>query len=398
MMKARDIFLVCLAVAGVASARTVALWPLEATANGGFDGRCAIDYQNDLSAVNNVWRMGAGTGWALPPNPDASPLRIREALNSRGVAYANSATKGVICNDVTGRRLGRDRDFTIEGWMKLDALPAQDKFGVVVAAFNQNNNSRHRWTLTLRRRPSESYACSWILWAQGGTDTVFSAYESAEASEAALVGKWIHLALVHTALAGGRDTWALYLDGVKAGDTISFAGSAESYVNGSIDLFGRRTSADNNLLGSFDYWRISDTCLEPSQFLNAGGGAGTRIGNDTVAYWPLDVTPNGGVDGRDAVGESPLTGGIGFLNMSAFRTCRAGASEDCAFMGNPSNPTVTLPNGNAGSLQGAATSANLQIDGAMLNLGGDFTVEGWFAPRTCDRDYTKKKWRGVDEG
>ena len=384
MMKARDIFLVCLAVAGVASARTVALWPLEATANGGFDGRCAIDYQNDLSAVNNVWRMGAGTGWALPPNPDASPLAVREALNGLAVVCTNNTTKGVVCNDVTGRRLGRDRDFTIEGWFKLDALPAQDKFGVVVAAFNQNNDSRHRWTLTLRRRSSEAYACTWILWAQGGSDTVFSAYESAEASEAALVGKWIHLALVHTALKGGRDGWSLYLDGVKVGDTLTFAGENQSYVNGSIDLFGRRTNGENNLLGTFDYWRISDTCLEPSQFLNAGG-EGTRIGNDTVAYWPLDVTPNGGVDGRDAVGESPLTGGTGFLNMSAFRTCRAGASEDCAFTGNPPNPTVTLPDGNAGSLQGAATSANLQIDGAMLNLGGDFTVEGWFAPRTCDR-------------
>lgn len=385
MMRAKVLFLFGLACTGVLSARTVALWPLEVTADGRFDGRCAIDSQNDLGAIDESWRVDAGTGWALPPNPDASPLRIREALNSRGVAYANSATRGVICNDVTGRRLGRDRDFTIEGWFKLDALPEQDKFGVVVTAFNQTNDSKHRWTLTLRRRPSESYACTWILWANGGTDTVFSAYESVEASEAALLGKWIHLALVHTALKGRRDGWSLYLDGEKVGETLSFPGGEESYVNGSIDLFGRRTNTDNNLLGAFDYWRISDTCLEPSQFLNAGGGPGTRIGNDTVAYWPLDVTPNGGVDGRDAVGESPLTGGIGFLGMSSFRACRAGASEACAFAGNPPNPTVTLPDGNAGSLQGAATSANIQIDGAMLNLGGDFTVEGWFAPRTSDR-------------
>ena len=62
------------------------------TADGRFDGRCAIDSQNDLGAIDESWRVDAGTGWALPPNPDASPLRIREALNSRGVAYANSAT------------------------------------------------------------------------------------------------------------------------------------------------------------------------------------------------------------------------------------------------------------------------------------------------------------------
>lgn len=52
MLKVRDIFLACLAVTGVASARTVALWPLEATETGAFDGRCVIDSRNDLSVRN----------------------------------------------------------------------------------------------------------------------------------------------------------------------------------------------------------------------------------------------------------------------------------------------------------------------------------------------------------
>ena len=52
MMRAKVLFLFGLACTGVLSARTVALWPLEVTADGRFDGRCAIDSQNDLGAID----------------------------------------------------------------------------------------------------------------------------------------------------------------------------------------------------------------------------------------------------------------------------------------------------------------------------------------------------------
>ena len=62
MMRAKVLFLFGLACTGVLSARTVALWPLEVTADGRFDGRCAIDSQNDLGAIDESWRVDAGIG------------------------------------------------------------------------------------------------------------------------------------------------------------------------------------------------------------------------------------------------------------------------------------------------------------------------------------------------
>lgn len=72
MMRAKVLFLFGLACTGVLSARTVALWPLEVTADGRFDGRCAIDSQNDLGAIDESWRVDAGIGWTL--YADGKPL------------------------------------------------------------------------------------------------------------------------------------------------------------------------------------------------------------------------------------------------------------------------------------------------------------------------------------
>ena len=380
--------LMVIGACGVASARTVALWPLESDASGKPDCRCVIDSTNDFAYVStNTWVAPQDVGWTLPPNPDAA-LHAWTPLNRSALKVnikdrdASNRPNGFLFNNKVGDYTARDRTFTVEGYLKLYDLPARDQWSIVMVGFDDNNDSSQRWTLSFRHRKDDDYAGTWILWANGGSgDTVLHKYESEEASYA-ITNTWMHIALVHRPTDGSHDNWKLYLDGALVGETTQ--GRYTSGPNAHRLSLGGRQSG-NMLPAYFDYWRLSDECLEPSQFLNAGENAGTTIGNQTVAYWPLGVTKGGGVDGRDAVGESPLTGGAGFQNMSSFRACRAGASEDCAFPGNPPNPTVTLQNGNAGSLQGAAMGANIQTDGAMLNLSQDFTVEGWFAPRTCER-------------
>lgn len=378
--------LIILSACSAVCARTIALWPLNAR-NGAFDGHCLINSTFNMGSVDNSYALTEGMDWALPPNPD-SDFHVEEKFNVGAITCTNTVVHGFLYNDSVGLYLGRDRNFTIEGWLRINELPPRSGWGMVCGAFATDINSQNRWTLTFRRRPEERYACTWIMWANNGVDTVLKEYESEEASEA-IVGKWMHVAFVHTAMqqvdAKYYDTWTLYIDGVQVGDTLTWQATPTNYTTGTFDLGARRTSA-NNLLATFDYWRISDEALSPDQFLNAGGGTGIKMGNDTVAYWPLEVTRNGGVDGRDAVGESPLTSGCGFHKMSSFKQCRSRALEDCAFPDNPPNPTVDLIVGNAGSLEGAASCANLQIDGAMLNLSQDFTVEGWFAPRTSGRE------------
>lgn len=370
---------------GAVSARTVALWPMESDASGKPDCRCVIDSTNDLVYVaTNTWVVPQDVGWTLPPNPDAA-LHAWTPLNRSALKVnikdrdASNRPNGFLFNNKVGDYIARNRTFTIEGYLKLYDLPARDQWSIVMVGFDDNNDSSQRWTLSFRHRKDDAYAGTWILWANGGSgDTVLHKYDSEEASYA-ITNTWMHVALVHRPTDGSHDNWKLYLDGALVGETTQ--GSVTSDPRAHRLSLGGRTSG-NMLPACLDYWRLSDECLEPSQFLHAGENAGTTIGNQTVAYWPLGVTKGGGVDGRDAVGESPLTS-RSFDGMDA--QTRVGASEDCAFTGNPPNPTVTLPNGNAGSLQGAATWGNLKIDGAMLNLGNDFTVEGWFAPRTCER-------------
>lgn len=380
-----------------AFARTVALWPLEADSSGKVDGRCVIDPNNDLTAndkTNNSAVVAQDVGWNLPPNPDAAqhafePLNYKAVRSvPQGANPANASFQArFLCSNKAGIHVERSRDFTIEGWLKLEALPARDAWSLVIGGYD-DGSSRNRWTLSFRRRPSENYAGSWIVWANGGTDKVLYSYESEEATFQ-LTNTWMHVALVHDkamARSGGTyDIWTLYINGAKVGDSQTETWSAPTSTESpKLDL-GARQSGYNPTFGVFDYWRISDVPLKPGEFLCDGASGMSVKESATVAYWPLEATASGGVDGRDAVGNSPLSSG--FRNAT-FKQNAMTPSEDCAFSGNPPNTTVTLAGGNVGCLQGAATSGCLEQNdvGALLDLSKSYTVEGWFSPRICERE------------
>ena len=383
-MKTRFLALAALLCMG-ASAKTVALWPLESVdTEGGM--RCVIDPNNDLS-INTGHKSNTGTNamWALPPNPDTDRHAV-EPINHSAVRETYSGSgNGFLNNNYTARFLRRDRAFTIEGWMKVLNLPASNNWACIISAYTEmapGSVDQNRWTFSLRRRPEENYACSWIFWGNGaGTDAVIYRYADEEASYA-ITNTWIHIAITHSPLVSGKDNWAFYLNGDKIGGFTKTGSVTDAYTKHRFDLGAR--SSGNHIDAVFDYWRISDKVLAPSEFLCAGDSAGTPAPvSHTVAYWPLGVTPNGGIDCRDAVGNSPLTGGF----TTDFAPNCMTPVEDCAFTGNPPNPTVTLPNGNAGSVLGCATAACLQNNalGAVLNVTSNFTVEGWFCPRVCER-------------
>ena len=368
-----------------AEAKTVALWPLDTD-----NLRCVVNPSNDFGHTSYWSESDTGAQWELPPNPD-SDRHAFEPLNGSAVRETlsgNSGDKGFLFNRYSGRHLRRDKAFTVEGWIKVLQLPASNNWACILCAYDtkaaSDSSDKNRWLLSLRRRPNESYACSWILWCNSGNgDIVLHRYADEESSYA-MTNTWMHIALVHTPLVNGIDHWAFYLNGVKAGETDDRGGVSDSYEHDDFDL-GARRSMGNQINAVFDYWRISDKVLAPSEFLCAGDSGGTPVlaASHTIAYWPLGVTEAGGIDCRDAVGTSPLTGGFG----SSFSQNRMTPVEDCAFIGNPPNPTVTLPGGNAGSVLGCATAACLQRSdvGAFLNVTSNFTVEGWFCPRICER-------------
>ena len=369
-----------------AQAKTVALWPLETVdAEGGL--RCVIDPRNDLSVIaGHKSNTDTAVVWELPPNPDTD-RHAAEPINRTAVheQLSGGSVDGFLYNNYSGVYMRRDKDFTVEGYIKVLALPASNTWGFVVGAYGEDysNNNTNRWMLSLRRRPAEDYACSWILWGFGTSDTVLYRYADEEASYA-ITNTWIHVALVHEARSGSQDHWKLYLDGVFAGETWNGCHLPGPSIP-RFELGARLKSGGNHMDAVFDYWRISDKMLEPSEFLCAGdGGTSAPAASPTVAYWPLGVTEMGGIDCRDAVGNSPLSGGF---YGTVYTETRMMPSEDCAFTGNPPNPTVMFSGGNAGCLQGSDSYACLEQNavGAVLNVTSNFTVEGWFCPRICER-------------
>ena len=370
-------------------ARTVALWPLEADASGKLNGRCVVDWHNDLSCNTSRYVMvDSDLGWNLPPNPDPA-CHSYEPLNSKAIraiptSSSEQSLRRLLHQGSAGPLVFREKDFTVEGWVKLQDLPARDAWWYVVGCQDDNQQGRNRWQLSFRRRSNENYACSWIIWANGGSDKLLYAYES-EAASFELTNTWIHVALVHGKVSGSTDSWTLFLNGQQVGQTQNeFWSPPTSPETGCFDI-GARGSNANGMLATFDYWRISDEELTADKLLCAGGAGEVRPPSHTVAYWPLDVNAEGVVDGRDAVGDSPLTSGF---HDTTYSGNTMAASTDSAFAGNPPNATVTLSGGNAGSLQGCRSWGVLQqaTVGSKLNYGESFTVEGWIKPRVVDRE------------
>lgn len=366
------------------SARTVALWPIEADSKGRTDGRCVISVDNDLSAAN-CQTFVSDIGWCLPPNQDRAQHAF-EPFNGHAVSNSAASARGFLYNQKSGALLRRDCNWTVEGWVRFWEIPDENGVSCIVAAWDGTSGSPFRWNLTLQRRAAEGYACSWVLRARYGNDDVehvFGSYPSQDAS-LALEGRWMHVALSHSAIDGGSDTWRLYIDGVQFGATVSAQGVVASNLGTPTFDIGSRRNVDELSRAAFDYWRISDVVLEAGALLCAGGDGTLLNFGSTVAYWPLGIGADGFVDGYDAVGSSPLSSGFCYAEQYA---TRMSPSSDSAFSGNPPNPEVSLSGGNAGSVRGYHSGSMLQHTalGASFNLSSDFTVEGWFSPRLCGR-------------
>ena len=114
------------------------------------------------------------------------------------------------------------------------------------------------------------------------------------AFETAMADSWHHLALTHK-VEGGQDVWKLYIDGdntIAGTEATVRKGQSGTFTFGSnrnLYFGGRPDSASNRLNASFDYWRVSDKALDPSEFLCAAAAA-PGVGESRVAYLAPDGT------------------------------------------------------------------------------------------------------------
>ena len=411
-------------LAAFAHGRTVALWPLNVKTDGTLDGRCAIHPANGLTFSSAAMREDADTAWSVPPNPDSAahvftPYDVGAvAAGSGSIAIA----KGLSASPALFNTLCCTNDFTVEGWIRLDALPADGKY---ISLFESRmGGNTVFWSIRRARKDGDgnyvyTFECYWrgndSEGSPGGDNILYTI--GSDASE--YLGRWHHVALVRF-MSGTTTKLAMYVDGVRLADPITVAAirklkNADSYVYiGGRDNMG--TAAAVN------YWRVSDMAIAPSEFLNAPGTGGQAYhlpaGRETVAYWPLRKQADGTIDYRDHAGTADLSTGFCDDAVRLYEmTLERGVS---AFKGQPPNSAITIPtsgtqgdhvpNGNQDSLGAFRYPTfgriyKLNESGRADPHSSSFTLEAYYRPSLREQTYgsaidesTATFWTSMNQG
>lgn len=365
--------------AGALQAKTIALWKLDYEANTtAVNVRCMLDPANDWG-INGSFSTGpAVDGWTpLPPNPDTTGNFLASPTNQTAISVNAVSTFPYtsLTNVAMSARVNITNSFTVEGWVFRVNNPSGTSWHYLVG---NHIGGVGRWILSLRNGGT-----NWVLFVDGQvSDKSFPVLQ-----DPASTNMWRHIALTYNRNGGSsqQGVWELFINAQSYGTITNTSRPGTLSVSDSVFMLGGRSSANNTGNAKLDYWRVSDTVLDTTRFLNAGTPAPVpEVLPRTIAYWRLDGNANGTLDTRDFVGNARLSGGLDLTNhVSTFQ----GSSEQ-AFAGQPANSTLTLPNGNVGSLYGQASGACLQVPnlGAQLETTNSFTVEGWMRPHR--QDYT----------
>ena len=292
------------------SANTVALWPIEwDEANQVRDGRCAIDSANDLSFDGDLvceYLSNADWGWSQPPNPDATEGKLFTPTNGYALySYGTSAAKNYAYSTTVGHYLTADKDYTLEGWFRFPTLPANNTTFFIADCDGLNNaTGNQRWFLTFR---NVNGGYNWQIFnaALNTGDVVLYNLSPGEAN--AIKTGWHHWAVTFNHRdESGKAVFKLYQDGVLLAvrQWNAYAGTVN--CTGYFGL-GGRNNAGNVFTGYIDYCRLSDTVLEPDQFMNAG---------DSPAPGPDDPGPD---DSGQGESELPANAECDYL-LSAVET------------------------------------------------------------------------------
>ena len=284
----------------VASAKTVALWPLcDNKASPSVTGLFAGDSRFDLtvSSVDNVPTVSVDPStpgdWNLPPNPDSitrfgRPVAVRGSAKSTEDGTINSGLF-YASNPALAGYMMPTNDFTVEGWTRVDTFnTAVSTWRIIVQAGNGSSN-HGGWTLSLRNNSDGkgyylNFFASNVLNPSSGDRQSHKFIDgNSVVTDADIIGLWHHYAVVfrYDGLEANKSTYQIYFDG-RLVDTYHFTKlMPEQFtsVNTRFDLGGRSATSTPRLVGAFSYWRLSDAPLAPEQFLNAGG-EGTRVEPD----------------------------------------------------------------------------------------------------------------------
>lgn len=288
----RMLTLAVLAAALTAQAKTIALWPIDHDGKS-FYGTNAVHAANGLALVTGS--STTGLNWVLPTNPDAIGMAFSPLNGGTAVASGTSANYTMEATGSFGDRVTNTKEWTAEGWINISANQTAS-WKIILQGGGGSDAGNGGWML--RWQGSEGARQFGLTVAKDGSgnngyDNKIGPQALSSAFENSFVGSWHHIALTHK-IENGKSVWRLYIDGNNEID--GTAAKVEKSQSGSYALgsrqnlyFGGRPNADNRLNASFDYWRVSDKALEPSEFLCAEA-ATPGSGESRVAYLAPDGT------------------------------------------------------------------------------------------------------------
>lgn len=363
-----------IAVAVPALCRTVALWPIQRDVIEGTDNlRSAVDPGDDLTLVG-AKVVDSDIGWTLPPNSDGDAGLLFRCADSRVVSGTASGQQ--LYSAAAGRHLVTTNAFTIEGYIKINDIPAVSGSGVLFFSA-EGAGSPYSLGVNLWRGKEDANGekgniLTWRLAASNNESQLFDVPDWDS-----FTNSWHHFAVTHS-WSANTSTYRFWWDGALTGETTRSrnitndekAGTAQS----TYDLqFLSKVNGWHGLKATLDWIRISDKTLEPSEFLNAGGsGIAAPYTGSTVAYWPLERRADGTLDGSPAVGKTALSSGLyDCLDMAA---------------GDP-KPALSpyfedAKGGDSGSWLAESDGGWWRIAdlGQVLELTSDFSVTGYLKP------------------
>ncbi|MDD4102344.1 MAG: hypothetical protein PHU80_06895, partial [Kiritimatiellae bacterium] len=309
---------------------------------------------NLIATARGVW-PSFRRPLALVPGWEDMDMSLRGVRQNEGSVFIGGGQGVYLKAPELGARLDACGAFTVEGWWRMagDIAGAQSWF-----LFGASG-----WALEVQEDSGVLRLC---LCTDGGSEEAAKRSVIA-AAEVAKDYAWKHVALSRK-VTGDQAVWNLYVGGVGCGiattdfSRIQAGAKSDFYIGGNPD-------AEACFHGQLDLWRVSDVALSPADFL-------PRHAPQTLAYWPLDRSEQGGTDFRDRSGSG--------RHLSTGRDGGVSGAESQALDSLPGAASLkTASLKNAGSLRfdgslGQRSLLKAPGLGVSCELTKSFTVEGWF--------------------
>lgn len=341
--------------------KTIALWPIDNQPAGALNSRCLVESLHNLS--NNGGATNEAFG-ASVPNPDTTAFLFDNSTTNVGAARMANRQ---FYNSVLGWKTDLTNSFTVEGWYKVTTEPTPSVFHYIAGPRGNNIGG---WMLSLRSKDSKTL---FSLYARNGLGATAVLVNDHYFDSTDLSGDrdWHHLALTYSHNID-NGVWKLYLDGSDIG-TVTNSAATSTQNHGNFYLGGRGA---NYMDGFLDFWRVSDTALAPSEFLNYPAEVPPQPSTPkTLAYWRFDQQ-SGTNDLKSYVTAT--------YRMRIFGTAPVASSENfAAVLPNSDKSADFIGNArtNIGSVCYDSSVAGRYMSAANLGLKVDltnsFTAEGW---------------------